>query len=139
MTLNAAPHDLLRRLLASRGGDKDAAAWVAGGLAAWLRAGGAVALPRCLGLAPTPRKVQLLLRDAWIREAASHIDAPTDWKRACLLAEEIERFESRLWLCWRGERLPPARARPVEASLFFARQHGPLPETARQVRNILGR
>jgi hypothetical protein len=87
----------------------------------------------------TATKVQLLLRDEWIREAASYVEADTLWKKACVLADEIRRFEGRLWPCWRDERLPPTRARPVEAALFFARQHGELPTTARMLRNILTR
>jgi hypothetical protein len=138
MTLHATPHDLLRRLVASRGADREAAAWVASGLSAWLRAGGAVVLPKCLGLPNTATKVRLLLRDEWIREAASYVKADTIWKKACVLADEIRRFEGRLWPCWRNEKLPPARATPAQACLFFARGHGELPTTARQVRNILG-
>jgi hypothetical protein len=132
----AAPADLLRRLIASGGRDEAAAAWAASGLHAWIRSGGAVSLPRCLGLAGTPRKVQLLLRDQWIREAANYIEAATEWQRACKLAEEIRRFE-RLWECWRNGKLPPQHARPVEAALHFARQHGALPTTARRLRSIL--
>jgi hypothetical protein len=134
-----APHDLLRRLVASRGADKEAAAWAAAGLHAWLRSGGAVSLARCLGLAGTPHRVQLLLRDQWIREAARHVPGDTLWQRACKLAEEIRRFEGQLWPCWRNEKLPPARARPVEQALHFARQHGELPKSSRQLRNVFAR
>jgi hypothetical protein len=125
-------------LVASGGADKEAAAWAASALAAWLRAGGAVSLPRCLGLAGTPRKVQLLLRDQWICEAARHVPGDTPWQKACALAAEIRHFE-RLWECWRNGKLPPQHARPVEQALFFARQHGELPKSSRQLRNVLTR
>jgi hypothetical protein len=108
-------------------------------LHAWLRAGGAVSLPRCLGLAGTPRKVQLLLRDQWIREAARYVPGDTLWQKACALATEIKHFESRLWHSWRSERLPPPRATPTQACLLFARTHAPLPGTARRLRSILTR
>jgi hypothetical protein len=136
MSLNAAPHDLLRRLLASGGADKEAAAWAAAGLAAWLRSGGSLPLTRCLGLPTTPRKTQQLLRDAWIREAARYIEERTAWRRACKLAEEVKHFESRMWPHWRGERLPPAHATPAQACLFFAKTHSQLPATARRLRSI---
>jgi hypothetical protein len=137
MSLHAAPHDLLRRLLASNGRDEAAAQWVAAGLAAWLRAGGSLPLTRHLGLPTTPGKTQQLLRDAWLREAARYIEARTEWQRACKLAEEIRRFEGQLWPAWRGARLPPARATPTQACLFFARTHAPLPGTARRLRSVL--
>jgi hypothetical protein len=139
MSLNAAPHDLLRRLIASGGRDEAAAQWAAAGLSAWLRAEGVRPLQYFLGLPRTARKTQQWLRDAWIREAARYVEAATEWQRACKLAEEIRRFEGQLWPCWRNEKLPPARARPVEQALHFARQHGELPRTSRQVRNILTR
>jgi hypothetical protein len=135
----AAPTDLARRLLASRGADREAAQWVAAGLAAWLRAEGVRPLQYFLGLPRTARKTQQWLRDLWLAEAAKHIEARTEWQRATKLAEEIRRFEGQLWPCWRGQRLPPPRARPVEQALFFARQHGELPKTSRQLRNILVR
>jgi hypothetical protein len=138
MSLNAAPHDLLRRLLASNGRDEAAARWVSDGLSAWLHAGGSLPLTRCLGLPTTPGKTQQLLRDAWIREAARYVEAATEWQRACKLAEEIRRFE-RLWECWRNGKLPPPRATPTQACLFFARQHGELPKSSRQVRNVFSR
>jgi hypothetical protein len=136
MSLHAAPHDLLRRMLASGGADKEAAAWAASGLHAWIRSGGSLPLTRCLGLPTTPGKTQQLLRDAWLREAARHVPGDTPWQKACALAAEIRHFE-RLWECWHGERFPPARARPVEQALFFARTHAPLPGTARRLRSIL--
>jgi hypothetical protein len=130
---------LARRLIASRGADREAAAWAASALSAWLRTEGVRPLQYFLGLPRTARKTQQWLRDLWILEAAKHIEAPTEWQRACKLAEEIKRFESRLWPHWCSEKLPPTRATPTQACLFFARQHGELPSTARQARNILQR
>jgi hypothetical protein len=135
----ALPVDLARRLIASRGADREAAAWAAAALGAWLRTEGVRPLQYFLGLPCSARRTQRWLRDLWIVEAAKRIDAPTEWQRARKLSEEINHFESRLWSCWRNEKLPPARATPTQACLFFARQHGELPSTARQIGNILRR
>jgi hypothetical protein len=139
MSSGASPVDLARRLVASGGADKEAAAWAASALAAWLRAEGVRPLQYFLGLPHSARKTQQWLRDLWIVEAAKHIEARTEWQRACKLAEEVARFESRLWPAWRGQRLPPARATPTQACLFFAKTHSPLPETPRRLRSILSK
>jgi hypothetical protein len=129
--------ELLRRLIVTGGGDSEAASWAAGALRVWLASNGELDLPRCFGLPSSAKRVRTMLRDVWINEAARYIDEPTLWKKAVALAAEIKRFETRLWPCWKSGKLPPQRATPVEACLFFARQHDALPGTARQVRNIL--
>jgi hypothetical protein len=132
------PIEALRRLVASAGLDREAAAWAAHGLGAWLRCDGEISLPRCLGLHTGPRSVRIALRNQFLREAAREFGATTPWARAQKLHAAARHFEAVRWPCWRREALPPARATRVERALFLARQYAEFPRTVRQLRNILG-
>ncbi len=54
------------------------------------------------------------------------------------LAEEIKRFRSRKWPCWRYFDEPPGRATPIECQLFHAFHvaGGEVPESLRSIRRI---
>lgn len=130
---------LLHRLITSQGTDAEAAEWAASGLASWLRLDGQVSLQRALGLGANTDRVRRAIRDLWLREAAALLDHLTPWGRAKELCAAGDKFERRVWPCWRGEDCPPNYATPLQGALFFALKAGTkLPGTARQWRNIIG-
>lgn len=57
--------------------------------------------------------------------------------RAERLAREIRDFQSRLWPRWRGNPNPPQGASALRSELFVARTYHALPESPRQLYEIL--
>jgi len=106
-------------------------------LAAWLNSGGAISLPRCLGLPTSAASVRTDLRNLWLREACEHLDGETPWAKCVSLRAAIQRFEIHRWAAWRKASVPPSRATPLEKCLFFARGYGAFPGTVRMLRNII--
>lgn len=123
----------LSRLLA---GDNDVA-WVRDGLKLWLAAGGDLPLERCLRLPSRPAGLRRMLRDLQLVEAARHLPPGPTWTRARMLSEAIQRFEARLWPCWRSMSEPPGYATPIERRLFQARLYGALPSSERSIYRLL--
>jgi len=109
-------------------------------LCAGLQALGEGADPRpALGLAPVDRcRLRRAARDRWLRHACRLMKELSDWGRCCELEGEVGRFEAIIWPRWRERPDPPEGASELRTALFRARQHGELPSTARQLRNICG-
>jgi len=74
-------------------------------------------------------------RDQLLREAHGLMSG-TPWGRCVALEREIAQFESILWPRWRDRAAPPEPCSALRRHLFEARRLGPLPTTARQLRNI---
>ncbi len=132
------PIVLAQRLIAGRHADPETADWLASGFSAWLNAGGALPLLRCLGMPATVLRVKTAMRDQWLLEAAQFIGAAKPWARAKALSEEAERFERRAWLAWKHLDLPPDHASELQKRLFLALKVGiELPASTKQWANIL--
>lgn len=63
----------------------------------------------------------------------------TRWGRCTALATEIQKFESIIWPRIRDRETPPEGCSMLRSLLFRARRLGPLPTTARQLRNIIAK
>jgi hypothetical protein len=92
-----------------------------------------------MGLAPIDRcRLRRATRDRWLRRACRLVEASSAWGRCRELEREIGVFISIVWPRWCKQLDPPAGCSELRAALFRARQHGELPSTARQLRNICG-
>ena len=132
------PIVLAQRLIAGRHADPETADWLASGFSAWLNAGGALPLLRCLGMPATVPKVKVAMRNQWLKEAAQFVGAAKPWARAKALSEEAERFERRAWLAWKHLDMPPNNASELQKRLFLALKVGiELPTSTKQWSNIL--
>ena len=113
-------------------------AWLSKGFSAFLAAGGALSLERCLGLPRNTTAVRRAYRDYWLRrawESFGHELSP--WRRSEKLANAVRDFHSRRWVRWRTLRAAPALATELEAALFYAfRSVESVPRTAMQLHNI---
>jgi hypothetical protein len=88
-----------------------------------------------LGFA-TPGAARRALRDARLRQAAKLMPG-TAWARAEALSRSVVAFQARKWPKWEREFVPPDDASEIDRLLFRARQLGPIPESARQIFNLL--
>jgi hypothetical protein len=113
-------------------------AWLIKGFSAFLAAGGALSLERCLGLPRNTTAVRRAHRDYWLREAwKSFGEEQSPWRRSEKLATAVRDFQSRRWIRWRTLRAAPALATELEAALFQAfRSTESVPHTAMQLHNI---
>lgn len=113
-------------------------AWLSKGFSAFLAAGGALSLERCLGLPRNTTAVRRAHRDYWLREAwKSFGEEQSPWRRSEKLATAVRDFQSRRWVRWRTLRAAPALATELEAALFQAfRSTESVPHTAMQLHNI---
>jgi hypothetical protein len=113
-------------------------AWLSKGFSAFLAAGGALSLERCLGLPRNTTAVRRAHRDYWLREAwKSFGKEQSPWRRSEKLAIAVRDFQSRRWVRWRTLRAAPALATELEAALFQAfRSTESVPHTAMQLHNI---
>ena len=113
-------------------------AWLGKGFSAFLAAGGALSLERCLGLPRNTTAVRRAHRDYWLRQAwQSFGEGLSPWRRSEKLATAVRDFQSRRWIRWRTLRAVPALATELEAALFQAfRSTESVPHTAMQLHNI---
>lgn len=93
---------------------------------------------QCFQISPNRDRLRKNMRNHWLRDAASLIDAPTPWKRARLLRDEALSFERRQWPLWSRANLPPPHANGVQARLFYAlRTRASFPTSVRMFHEIL--
>jgi hypothetical protein len=113
-------------------------AWLSKGFSAFLAAGGALSLERCLGLPRNTTAVRRAYRDYWLRQAWRSFDKQlSPWRRSEKLASAVRDFQSRRWVRWRTLTAAPAIATELEAALFQAfRSTENVPHTAMQLHNI---
>jgi hypothetical protein len=113
-------------------------AWLSKGFSAFLAAGGALSLERCLGLPRNTAAVRRAHRDYWLRQAWQSFGKElSPWRRSERLATAVRDFQSRRWIRWRTLRVVPALATELEAALFEAfRSTETVPHTAMQLHNI---
>lgn len=94
------------------------------GVDAWLNAGGAIPLERCLGLPSTHARVRRFRRDHWLCRAASLIEADGVSTGAQKLEAEWNKFLSRgPWSIWRDDAEPPPEASQLSRALFWATRY----------------
>jgi hypothetical protein len=112
--------------------DDDVQSHLKAGLRLYLETGGTLPLERCLRLPTTPKGLCKAQRDYWLRRAWESLDAPSGWSRSVSLAEEIKRFESRIWGRWREYDTPPEKnTSELSKTLFHAFRVGiDIPRTA---------
>lgn len=100
-----------------------------------------LALARCLGLPETPERTRVVLRNAYLIQAANLLptDALHPWRRATALHGEVRKFSRHQWLCWVNLDEPPDYASDVNVLLWKAMRAGggKLPATVRQYDIIL--
>lgn len=112
--------------------------WLRAGLALWAKRGATMALHQCLRLPPSPAALRRVQRDRLLRQAASLIDAPTDWQRAGKLLERVRLFELRTWAVWHRLESAPPHATDLQRILFDLMRLGvDTPGTQRQFHTIL--
>ena len=100
-----------------------------------------ITVGRCLGLPASPERARLLLRDAYLRQAAALLGQGEriTWQLACRLHREIRRFLAHEWPCWWALAAPPDHATELDRVLWLATRAGggKLPGTARRLSQIL--
>jgi hypothetical protein len=113
-------------------------AWLGKGFSAFLAAGGALPMERCLGLPRNDCALRRACRDYWLRRAWKALgDDLSPWRRSEKLATVVRNFRSRLWVRWRALEAAPKAASDVEFALFQAFHSSErVPETAMQLHNI---
>lgn len=118
--------------------EADEVAWLKKGFSAFLAAGGALPLERCLGLPRNDCALRRTCRDYWLRRAWNALSEElSPWRRSERLAMLIRNFRTRYWGRWRLLDEPPKIASDVERSLFHAfRSSERVPQTAMQLHNI---
>jgi hypothetical protein len=80
---------------------------------------------------------RLRARDGFLVQALELMSG-TLWARCTALAAEVQRFEAIIWPRIRDHEVPPEGSK-LRSLLFRARRLGPLPGTARQIRNIIAK
>jgi len=113
-------------------------AWLGKGFSAFLAAGGALPMERCLGLPRNDCALRRACRDYWLRRAWKALDDDlSPWRRSEKLATSVRNFRSRQWVRWRALDSAPKTASDVEFALFQAFHSSErVPETAMQLHNI---
>jgi len=113
-------------------------AWLSKGFSAFLAAGGALPLERCLALPRNDRALRRVSRDYWLRRAWTALgDDLSPWRRSERLAAAVCNFRSRQWVRWRTLKHAPKLASDVDFALFHAFHSSErVPETAMQLHNI---
>jgi hypothetical protein len=129
--------DRAQRLANGRAEAEDLA-WLSKGFSAFLGAGGALPLERCLGLPRNDSALRRACRDYWLRKAWKALRTEmSPWRRSEKLAIAVRDFQSRQWVRWRALDDVPPFASELEAALFQAfRSAERVPRTAMQLHNI---
>ncbi len=90
------------------------------GFAAFVDAGGAVPLERCLRLPRSNARFRLAQRDRWLVEVARSIGGITSWARSAAVSNELDTFLARgAWRAWRDMQDPPAGTSNLRVALFY--------------------
>jgi len=116
----------------------DEQAWLAKAFSAFIAAGGALPLERCLGLPRNDYSFRRASRDYWLRLAWKSLEGSlSPWQRSEELAASIREFRTRRWARWRSLEEPPIYAEQAESALFWAfRSSERVPSSAMQLHNI---
>lgn len=120
---NETVHDTLRR-----------------GFAAFIDAGGAVPLERCLRLPVSTAAFRLTQRDRWLAEVAQSTEGATSWAKSVAISKELQAFLTRgPWLSWLDLQDPPAGTSSLRVALFYtAKYNNGKGLSAKQVNRIVG-
>jgi len=113
-------------------------AWLSKGFSAFLAAGGALPLERCLGLPRNDCALRRACRDYWLRRAWQALDdGLSPWRRSEKLAAVVRKFRMGRWVQWRTLEDAPILASEVELAVFEAfRSSERVPQSAMQLHNI---
>jgi len=124
--------------LASGRVEADDVAWLSKGFRAFLGAGGALPLERCLGLPRNDSALRRACRDYWLRRAWQALDDDlSPWRRSEKLAAVVRKFRMGRWMQWRTMEDAPILATDVEIAVFEAfRSSERVPQSAMQLHNI---
>ena len=96
-------------------------AWLSKGFSAFLAAGGALPLERCLGLPRNDCALRRACRDYWLRRAWQALDDDlSPWRRSEKLAAVVRKFRMGRWVQWRTLEDAPILANEVELAVFEA-------------------
>lgn len=130
------PHVLARNIASGHIGSCESD-WLRSGFSAWLGNSGSLQLDRCLHLPTSHKKMARAERDRHLREAWDLLDDASPWRKSVCLAEEIKKFETRIWPAWKSYQAPPQGASELRKLLFMAMRSGAsMPSTVQQVNNI---
>lgn len=133
----------LRTYLRASAGDPDALAEITDralrGLGEYFAGGGDSTITRCMQLPPHTARIQLskLKRDLWLCRAATYVTAESPWMGSVALAKELKTFLAAIWPGWRDLEKPPHEASHLRICLFEAVRAYPVPESPRQLHNIV--
>ena len=129
--------DRAQRLASGRVEAEDVA-WLSKGFSAFLTAGGALPLERCLGLPRNDCALRRACRDYWLRRAWQTLDDDlSPWRRSKELAAVVRKFRMGRWAHWRTLEDAPILASETEFAVFEAfRSSERVPESAMQLHNI---
>jgi hypothetical protein len=129
--------DRAQRLASGRFEAADVA-WLCKGFSAFLAAGGALPLERCLGLPRNDCALRRACRDYWLRRAWQALDDDlSPWRRSEKLAAVVRKFRMGRWQHWRMLEDAPILASDVELAVFEAfRSSERVPQSAMQLHNI---
>ena len=129
--------DRAQRLASGRVEAADVA-WLSKGFSAFLAAGGALPLERCLGLPRNDCALRRACRDYWLRRAWQALDDDlSPWRRSEKLAAVVRKFRMGRWVQWRTLEDAPILASEVELAVFEAfRSSERVPQSAMQLHNI---
>lgn len=129
--------DRAQRLASGRVEAEDVA-WLSKGFSAFLTAGGALPLERCLGLPRNDSALRRACRDYWLRRAWQTLDESlSPWQRSKQLAAVVRKFRMGRWAHWRTLEDPPILASETELAVFEAfRSSERVPQSAMQLHNI---
>lgn len=90
------------------------------GFAAFIDAGGAVPLERCLRLPVSAKRFRRMQRDQWLTEVVRSTDGGTPWARYVGASAALDAFLSRgQWRAWCDVQDPPAGTSNLRVALFY--------------------
>lgn len=131
--------EMVQRIAAGDMGP-DVAHWLQHSVSTWLRSGGEVPLERCMHLPNTPKRLQLVRRDAWLIGAAELIPGSSANQVAEELSDHLAAFLSHgPWRHWRDLQDAPPGASGLRTALFYvAKFNDGEGLSAKQVWRIVG-
>lgn len=110
------------------------------GFAAFVNAGGAVPLERCLRLPRSNARFRRAQRDLWLIQVARSVDGATSWARSAAVSKELDTFLAcGAWRSWRDMQDPPAGTSNLRVALFYtAKFNDDKGLSTKQVNRVVG-
>jgi hypothetical protein len=121
--IDADPMDLADRVAAGQF-DEAVNEKLRKGFAAYINAGGAISLERCLRLTRGNKSFRKAQRNHWLVEVARSTEGKTPWARCVATCNTLDTFISRgIWHAWRDRDDPPVGTSNLRVALFYAAKY----------------